>query len=128
MPVEEVKPEQRWGGMRSKYLVKGVAAFGNDVWFFAREAKTEAEGLETDGAVVLVVGQVAAGDDGDGCSVHVCKRMVVAGRGGGGVDGGRPELFWAEEGEKGPERRLWGRPRGSVGGSKRKVVMPTGVG
>ena len=46
------------------HLVQGVPAFWHDMGLLSGQPEAEAEGLEADGALVLVVGGVVAGDDG----------------------------------------------------------------
>lgn len=50
--------------------MKGMAAFGDDVRLFAWKTKAEAEGLETDGALCVVVDGDPDGDNGDGVGGH----------------------------------------------------------
>lgn len=70
-----------------------MAALWDDVGFLARETEAEAEGLEADGALLLVLGVLLVGDYGQGCDMHYAVRVgLVAvagccGCGGGGVDG-----------------------------------------
>ena len=99
--VEPVEGKGRWGKGGKTDLVEGVSAFWKDVGLLAREPEAEAEGFEADGALVLVVGVVAAGYDGEGCGDHGCEGVCgvvcvwvsgggegVCGAGGvGGVEG-----------------------------------------
>ena len=80
------------GVVRETDLVKGMAALGDDVRFFARESEAEAERLETDGTLFLVVESVVRGYDWEGSGGHCCVRMVVdAVRVGGSVGIGGAE-------------------------------------
>ena len=57
------------------YLMKSVAAIGDDVGFLSRESEAEAEGFKADGTLFLVVCRVVAGDDGERSSDHGSVRM-----------------------------------------------------
>lgn len=64
-----------------------MAALGDDMRFFARESEGEAEGLEADGALLVVVDSTVGGDTGDGGHSGLGVGMVVAGGCRGGVAG-----------------------------------------
>ena len=71
---------------RKTHLVECMAAFWHDMRFLSWEPKAEAQGLEADGTVVLLLWGVVAGDDGQRCGDHGCVG-VGGGEGGGSVRG-----------------------------------------
>ena len=67
--------------------MQGVTALGDDMWLLAREPEGERQGLEADGALILIVVGVLGGDDGQRGVVHDRRRGVVAVVDGGGSKG-----------------------------------------
>ena len=49
---------------KSSYLVESMAALWNDMGLFSGQSEAEAEGLEANGALVLVVHGIVGGNDG----------------------------------------------------------------
>lgn len=124
--------------------MEGVSTLWDDVRLLAWEAEAEAEGLETDGALVLCV-PLAVGDDWDGWNVHggkgVGREGEIVGRGGGGGGIGRAQrgrfCVFAQDGVEGLEGGFvsgggaWGSAGGCEGGGEREgeegVVRRVGV-
>jgi hypothetical protein len=79
------------GGKRKKtYLMKRVAAFGYDVWFFAGQSEAETEGFEAYRTFISVVwrGMRRNNRKGSHANGGIRMRPEGVGRGGGGGGGG----------------------------------------
>ncbi len=78
----------RTGGIKRKktYLMKRVAAFGYDVWFFAGQSEAKTEGFETYRTFISVVwrGMGRNNRKGSHANGRIRVRFERVGRGSGG--------------------------------------------
>jgi hypothetical protein len=63
------------------HLVEGMATLGHDMRFLSGQTKAEGEGFEADGAVLLILGRVVTGHDGERGMCHESEGMGESGGG-----------------------------------------------